>query len=44
MQCVFLAVFVNANIPAFSIDHNVNSSANDRDAIFGIMHAGEPLN
>ncbi len=25
-------------------DHNVNSSANDRGAIFGIRHAGEPLN
>ncbi len=35
---------VNAKIHAFSIDHNVKSSANDRGAIFGMMHAGEPLN
>ncbi len=34
---------VNAKICAFSIDYNVNSSANDRGTIFGIMHASEPL-
>ncbi len=43
-MCIFGSIRVNAKIRAFSIHHNVNSSANDRGAIFGIMYAGEPLN
>ncbi len=34
---------INAKIRAFFTNHNVNSSANDRGTIFGIMHEGEPL-
>ncbi len=35
---------INAKIRAIPIDHNVNSSAYDQSAIFGIPHVGEPLN